>query len=290
MDLQKFLREQELTNFPVGVISENQINSSNYDVFVFDGKNEQEKIIPSENGFVIVHHASLSETQSKKLLRYSQLQIIQDPTWDLQMFISKIHKKRLILYADFAKNCLIEAMFCCQKTKDSLDASDVFAPCWQKCAGCFLGDAILSLNYQNSNSLFMIDNFRKFETTQINEHISVLLQTIGIERSTPTLLERMLKSTIGFSDLIEKNNHSKIIQKNYDYFIKNSMLADCYFYLDYINKENFLKIKNNLNREQDFFHILKVAFDVESDPNLILEYSDIIQKSCTAIIENISRE
>ena len=290
MNLKKILTEQGLDNFPVGVAMESQVNSSNYDVFVFDGDAEKEKIITFENESVIVHHASLSETQSKKLLRYAQLQIIQDPAWDLQMLISKIHKKRLILYADFAKNCLIESMFCCQKAKDSLEASDVFASCWQKCAACFLGDAILSLNHQNSNPLFIIDNFRKFETSQINEHISIMLQTIGIERATPTLLERMLKSTIGFSDLIEKNNHSEIIRKNHDYFIKNSMLADCYFYFDYINKENFLKIKNDLNRTQDLFHILKVAFDIESDSNLILEYSDLIQKSCTAIMENVSRE
>ena len=181
-------------------------------------------------------------------------------------------------------------MFCCQKAKDSIQTSDFFAPCWQKCAACFLGEAILSLNSQTSNSLFMVDNFRRLETTQINEHISVVLQTLGIERSTPTLLERMLKSTIGFSDLIEKNNHSEIIQNNHDYFIENSMLADCYFYFNYINKENFLKIKNNLNRTQDFFHILRVAFDIESDSNLILEYSDLIQNSCTTIIENISKD
>ena len=290
MDLQKILDENNLTNFPVGMIEESQISSGSYDVFVFDGKDEKEKIISSENKLVIINHASLCETESKKLLKYAQLQIIQDPSWDLQMLISKIRKKRLILYSDFAKNCLIESMFCCQKAKDSIRTSDFFAPCWQKCAACFLGDAILSLNSQTSNPLFMVDTFRRLETTQINEHISVVLQTLGIERSTPTLLERMLKSTIGFSDLIEKNNHSEIIQNNHDYFIKNSMLADCYFYFNYINKENFLKIKDNLNRVQDFFHILRVAFDIESDSNLILEHSDLIQNSCTAIIENISKD
>lgn len=290
MDLQKILDEQGFINSPVGIVTENQINSCNYDVFVFDDEVKTEKIIFSKNEFVIIHHASLNETQSNKLLQYSQLQIIRDPSWDLQMLISKIHKKRLTLYSDFAKNCLIESMFCCQKAKESLKTSDVFASCWQKCAVCFLGDAILSLNYKNPNPLFVIDNFRKFETNQINEHISVILQTIGVERATPTLLERMLKSTMGFSDLIEKNNHSKLIQQNYDYFIQNSMLSDCYFYLDYINKENFMKIKHNLYRNQAFFHILKVAFDIESDSNLILEYSDLIQKSCATIIENISGE
>ena len=38
-------------------------------------------------------------------------------------------------------------------------------------------------------------------------------------------LERMLKSTIGFSDLVEKNNHSLIIQQKHDFFLKNIRIS-----------------------------------------------------------------
>ena len=136
----------------------------------------------------------------------------------------------------------------------------------------------------------MLDLLRKFDKSPTNEHISTVTQTVGIERATPTLLERMLKSTIGFSDLVEKNNHSKIIQQKHDFFLKNSMLSDCYFYLGYINKGNFIKIKDTLNRQQDLIHILKVAFDVEADSNLLLQHADLIQKSCNDIIEIVSKE
>ena len=95
----------------------------------------------------------------------------------------------------------------------------------------------------------------------------------------------MLKSTIGFSDLVEKNNHSQIIEQKHDFFVKNSMLSDCYFYLGYVNKENFLKIKDTLNKERDLIHILKIAFDIEADSNLLLQQSEIIQKSCSEILE-----
>jgi hypothetical protein len=94
----------------------------------------------------------------------------------------------------------------------------------------------------------------------------------------------MLKSTIGFSDLTEKNNHSQIIRQKYDFFVNNSMLSDCYFYLGWINKENFIKIKYILNREQDLIHILKVAFDVESDMNLVEQQANTIEKSCNDIL------
>lgn len=293
MDLKKLVEEQRLSDFPIGLggcrISDFHFDSCEYNIVVFDGKSEPEKIIKSGDEFVILHHASLSETMSQKLLQYDKLQIIQDESWDLRMLLSKINEKRSSLFTDFAKNCLIESMFCCQKTKEAIQTSDVFAPCWQKCASYYLADAISSLNHQRSSPSHMLDILRKLKKSPINEYISVATQTVGIERATTTLLERMLKSTIGFSDLVEKNNHSQIIQQKHDFFIKNSMLSDCYFYFGYINKENFIKIKNTLNREQDLIHILKIAFDIEADSNLLLQQAELVQKSCNEILEIISR-
>ncbi len=292
MDIEKFVAENRLSVFPIGLggckISDLHSDSCEYDIVVFDGKSEPEKIIKSGDEFVMIHHASLSETLSKKLLQYDKLQIIQDESWDLRMFLSKINEKRSSLFTDFAKNCLIESMFCCQKTKEAIQNSDVFASCWQKCASYYLADAISSLNHQRSSPSHMLDLLRKLEKSPINEHISVVTQTVGIERATPTLLERMLKSTIGFSDLVEKNNHSQIIQQKHDFFLKNSMLSDCYFYFGYINKENFIKIKDTLNREQDLIHILKIAFDIEADSNLLLKQAELVQKSCNELLEIVS--
>ena len=292
MDIEKFIDYHKLSDFPIALggcrISDLHFDSCNYDIIIFDEKLEQEKIIQFDGDFVVIHHASLSESRSNKLLQYGQLQIIRDDSWDLQMLLSKIREKRTFLFSDFAKNCLIESLFCCQKTKESIQISDVFAPCWQKCATYYLAHAISSINHQRASPSHMLDSFRKLEKNSINEHISIVTQTVGIERATLTLLERMLKSTIGFSDLVEKNNHSKIIQEKYNFFVKNSMLSDCYFYLGYINNENFIKIKNTLNHKQDLIHILKIAFDVEADTNLLQQQSDLIHKSCTDILEIIS--
>ena len=293
MDVKKIIEEQELSDFPIGLggcrLSDFHFDLCAYDVVVFDGKSEPEKITKSGDEFLIIHHASLSETLSKKLLQYDKLQIIQDESWDLRMLLSKINEKRSSLFTDFAKNCLIESMFCCQKTKEAIQTSDVFAPCWQKCASYYLADAISSLNHQRSSPSHMLDLLRKLKKSPINKHISVVTQTVGIERATLTLLERMLKSTIGFSDLVEKNNHSQIIQQKHDFFVKNSMLSDCYFYFGYINKENFVKIKDTLNREQDLIHLLKIAFDIEADSNLLIQQVELVQKSCNEILEIVSR-
>ena len=293
MDIHKLIEKENLGSFPIGIggckNSDYAFDSCGTDVVVFDEKSDPNKILKIENNFFVIHHASLSETNSKKLLQYDNLHIIQDESWELRMFLSKINEKRSSLFSDFGKNCLIESLFCCQKTKESIENSDVFAPCWQKCASYYLADAISALNNRIPGPSHMLDMLRKFEKNSVNEHISVATQTIGIERAIPTLLERMLKSTIGFSDLVEKNNHSQMIQEKHDYFVKNSMLSDCYFYLGYINKENFLRIKDNLNREQDLIHILKVAFDIEADSNLLSQQAELVQKSCNDLLEIISR-
>jgi hypothetical protein len=292
MEIQKFIEENELLGFPIGLggcrVSDLSFDSCDYDLFIFDGKPEPAKIVQYGDEFVTIHHASLSETNSEKLLQYHQLQILQDESWNLRMMLSKIEEKHTSLSSDFAKNCLIESQFCCQKTNEAIDSSDVFAPCWQKCATFYLANAISSINHLRASPSHMLDSFRKLKKSSINEHISIVTQTVGIERATPTLLERMLKSTIGFSDLIEKNNHSKIIQAKHDFFVKNSMLSDCYFYLGYVNKENFVKIKDTLNREQDLIYLLKVAFDVEADSNLLKQQSTLVQKSCNEILGILS--
>jgi len=293
MDFKKLVQEFSLTDFPVGMggckISDNYLDSCVNNIVVFDETSEPSKLIEFENEFVMLYHASLSETNTEKLIQYDKLQIIQDDTWDLRMFLSKINEKRESLFFDFAKNSLIESLFCCQKTRDAINNSDVFAPCWQKCASFFLADTLSSLNYQRPSPTHMLDCLRKSKKTPVNEHLSIITQTVGIERATLTLLDRMLKSTVGLSDLVEKNNHSKLIQQKYDFFVKNSMLSDCYFYLGYINKENFIKIKSTLSRQQDLIYILKIAFDVEADSNLLLQQAESIQNSCNDILEIISK-
>ena len=292
MDLKKLVKEQLLTNFPVGLggcrTTNSFSDSCEYDITIFDNKSEPNKIIFYDDSFIKIHHGSLEETKSDILVKYDGMQIISDESWELRMFLSKIKKKRLTLYKDYAKNCLFDSLFCCEKTKEGIKTSNVFSSCWQICASYFLADAIYSLNLYRPNPTHMLDVMRKSEKNQINEQISIVTQTIGIERATQSLLERMLKSTIGFSDLIENNNHSKIIQQKHDLFVKNSMPSDCYFYLGYINKENFVKIKDNVDHQPDLIHILKVAFDIEADSNLLEHHVKRIQKSCNVLLGLIS--
>ena len=293
MNYQDLVKEKSWSDYPVGLSGcrtrNSFFDSCDYDITVFDNKSQNDEIIQFQNNFLKIHHDSLSESQSQKLIQYDGMEIIHDESWDLRIFLSKIKEKRLNLYKDHAKNSLIESLFCCEKTKSGIKESSVFASCWQKCASYFLAEGILAVNNCKSSPTHMLDILRKFEKTPINEKISTVNETVGIERSTPSLLERMLKSTIGFSDIVEKNNHSLLIQQKHDYFVKNSMLSDCYFYLGYVNKENFVKIKDSIEKQPELIHILKVSFDVEADSNLLEKQAYTVQKSANDILDSISR-
>ena len=68
--MKKFIEENGLSGYPVGLggcrISDSSFDSCDYDVFVFDEKSESDKITKYDDEFVILHHASLSESQSQR--------------------------------------------------------------------------------------------------------------------------------------------------------------------------------------------------------------------------------
>lgn len=292
MDFKKLIAEYDVSSHPVGLsgcrANNQNFDSCDYDITIFDDSSKNDIVLGFDEDYVFLHHGSLNESKSEVLIHYDGMEIIQDESWDLRMFLSKIQNRRENLYKDFAKNCLINAILCCQKTNNCLSNSDEFAPCWQKCASYLLADAIAGLNHFWPSS-HMLYTLRHLGKNQINQNISVINETVGVERATPSLLERMLKSTMGFSDIVENNNHSKLVQRKYDYFVRNSMFSDCYFYLVQVNKDNFLKLKDTVHRKPDYIHILKVAFDVEHDNTLIEQQSSKVQKTSNNIIEILNR-
>ena len=208
----------------------------------------------------------MQETSSDVLLQYDGMTILHDEQWELRMLLSKIKEKKPQISNAYIKNCLVEAGVCISKAKHGLN-SDPYASSWVKCAAYFLADAVSILNSHRPSPLHMLKVLRELPKNKTNETISVITDSIGIERATPSLLSRMLKSTIGFSDLIEGNSHSKIISRKYNYMIENSLLSDCYFYLGYVNRNNFKKTQD-LHRKPELIHLLKTAFDLENDTRI----------------------
>ncbi len=292
MDYKKILEDFSLTKFPValgGCRKEgNNFGCCEYNITVFDEKNEKDRIIEIGNEFVKIHHGSLEESRHEILAQYDNLEILNDEQWELRIFLSKIKEKKEKIFKTYAKSCLIDAAVCATKTKDGLKNSDPFASSWIKCSAFFIADAISILNSKRPSPAHMLENLRHFEKNKINENFSIVNDTIGIERATPSLLSRMCKSTMGFSDMVEQNDHSKIIQKKNDYFLKNSLISDCYFYLGYTNRNNFIKIKDILHEKPELIHVLKVAFDVDNDQVKIGQQADVLHKTANDMITLIS--
>ena len=288
MDTKKFLEKFSITDFPTGLggckNNEESYDICEYNITIFDNKTDKESIIEFEGDIIKLHHGSLSETNSDILIQYQNMQIILDEQWELRMLLSKIKERKEKIFKDYVKSCLIDALFCASKTKDGLKDSDPFTSSWLKCSAYYLADAILGFNLNRPSPAHMLQHIRGFKKNRINETFSTINDCIGIERATPILLSRMCKSTIGFSDMVEANGHSKIIQQKHDHLVENSLLADCYFYLAYINRNNLIKVKNILNQKPEFIHVLKVGFDLENDSTKIEQQAILLQKTANELL------
>ena len=255
-----------------------------YNLVIFDGKDTSAEIIEHESKILKITHGNLSETNSEQLIHYENLQIIQDEQWELKMLISNIQKKKNILFSASTKNALIESQLAFSKAKNALEHDDPFVSCWIKCGVIFLIDSLLFQNQILPNPTQTLSSMRNLKQKNTNQFTDKIISETGIERATSSLLSRMLKSTCGFSDMVEKNQNSIIIEKKVNYLIRNSLLSDCYLYLNYQNRNNFYKIKNSLNTNSDKIHILKTAFDLTHAPSELLTSIDSMYDITNALL------
>ena len=238
------------------------IDCNIHNLVLFDGKNISDEIITHESKTLKISHGTLSETIPESLIHYQNLEIIQDPEWELKMFVSKIKEKKDVLFLSSSKNALVESQLSLSKAKNAFEHDDPFVSCWIKCAITSLIDSILLQNNILPYPAQALSLMRNLKQKNTNQFVDKIIAESGIERATSSLLSRMLKSSSGFSDMIENNQNSSIIEKKANYLIQNSLFADCYLYLIYQNRNNFYKIKDSLDKNSDKIHVLKTAFDL----------------------------
>lgn len=269
MKAEEILRIIPPTTYPVGLggchAEQTNLDCCVHDITIFDQSDIPESVIEKDSQFFKIHHCTLTENRVEILIQLHHMQILYDEQWELKMFLAKIREKHESILKAFTKSSIIESQICLTKAKNVLDKSDPFVSSWIKSAGYFLVDAILSLNNYRPSPSHMLGILRNLKSNQINEMLPIVLDSLGLERSTPSLLRRMSKSTVGLSDLVEKNNNSKIIQHKINCFLDKSLFSDCYFYIGYVNRNNFYRIKNSLDKFPEIIHILKTGFDLEYD-------------------------
>jgi hypothetical protein len=290
VEIKQLVDKLSLSECPVGLggckAHKTTLVCCEYNFTVFDGKNEKDEIKQLGNSLVRIHHARLDESNPDLLQRYQNMEIISDNQWELGMFLSKIREKADKLRSSSIKGCLVDAAYFATKAKQQF-AADVFAPAWLKCAAYLVCDALVLSNSKMRSPTHMLEFIRKFEKSKANESFLTVSQVLGLEHATPSLLERMLKSAIGFSDMIEANNHSLIIQKKYEYLVSNSLLSDCYFYLGYVTKNNLLSIRDSAYKKPELMHVLKVALDIEGDQTKTEQQATIIRNLANDLTKSL---
>ncbi len=293
MELKNLIQKLSLSSFPAGLggCRSNGMNFEccEYNISIFDDK-KGESIHEIDGEFIKLHHGSLSETHPAILRQFENMQIISDEQWKLRMFLTEIKEKQTKISNSYTQSCLVDAGVYATKAKEGVKTSDPLAPIWVKCSAYFLADAISLINLKRPSPTHMLESIRRFKKNRINKNFEIVHQCLGIERASTSLLNRMLKSTIGFSDMVEANSHSKIIERKYNYLVQNSFLSDCYFYLGYINRNNLIKIKDSLHRKLDFIHILRVALDIESDLLMVEQQTSTLLKTINEILSTIKNQ
>jgi hypothetical protein len=267
VDIKKILEQLSLSNNTIGLggckSHGTTLECCEYNLTVFDEQKSKDEIHMVDGDMIKVHHGKLDESNSDVLIQYDDMSVLSDPEWNLKIFLSKIKEKSAKIRNSCIKNHLIDSTFYATKAKQGL--SDPFAPCWLKCAAYSIADALVLYNGKSYSPTHALESIRKFKKSKANESFSIIADVIGLERATPSLLSRMLKSTIGFSDMIEANENSRIIQRKYEYFVDNSLLSDCYFYLGYMNRNILVSIKDVIHKKPELIHVLKTALDIEHD-------------------------
>jgi len=260
-----------------------------YDVTVLDGQSG-ESVHRIGDEFVKIYHRSFDDFTGDALHHLQDMSVINDSQWKLRMLLSQVKEKKEQISLSHARSCLVDTGIFANKARDGTKTRDPFAGVWIKCASYFLADAISSLNLKRPSPTHMLEILRNLKKDKTNQKVSIIHQILGIERSSTSLLSRMVKSTIGFSDMVEKNGNSEIIQKKYEYLVENSLLSDCYFYLGYVNRDNVLKIKNQIHRNPEFIHVLKIGLDIENDPMVIDSQAMMLMQTTNEILGDLKTQ
>ena len=274
-----------LSNIPVGLggckSHDISLDCCEYDITVFDDKIGSELRVV-DDVLVRIHHGRIDETDLEILQKYDSMKILSDPSWKLLTFLSKIKEKQEKIRNSVAKNFLIQASFFATKAKQNIEED--FAPVWIKCSAYLICDGLVLLNSKSCSPAHMLETIRSLEKNKTNQYFANLAEILGLERATSSLLERMMKSTIGFSDMIKNNSDGEIISKKYEYLKSHSLLSDCYFYLGTLNKNIILEIKDSIHKNPELIHVLKTAFDLENDKIKLQSQSVLLNKIVNELI------
>lgn len=279
------LDEMGLGGFPAGLGgcrgAGRGFEACGLDVVVFDGRDCAPS--PAERGgcALVIHHASLAESRTARLLFYDGLRVIRDESWELRMLLARIRERRAALFEDSSRGSLVDALLCCQRALGAGDEPAYLASCWQKCASFHLADAIAAASHAAPGPEHLLGVLRGLGGGA-GRHVPVATGSTGMERATPTLLARMAESAAGLAGLAGTFPDPSTIRRMHAFFAGRSMLADCYFYLGHASRAGFA------GAPVDAAHAARVALDAGADPAGARDQARLVRDACNAMLESAS--
>lgn len=281
MDILKLLASRGLLEHPAGLVGcrayGSHSESCGYDVVIFDETNHTSEVVSNGHENVMIHHNSLSESEPVQQAGYYMMDIIRDDTLLLASLVNQIRKKRDVIFAHCARDCLAESILCLARSDNASDVKT--ASCLQKCASVYAAEAVTYMAGHTPSS-HMLDVMRRSGSSAA----STIVESLGIERASSTLITRMTDAASNLNALV--GGTVQMVQIRAALLVQNRRMADCYLYLCRVGKSGKMTTPNNLTVD----YAAQIAMDVESDMIRVRKMSSDIRNIVYNLLEQVGKD
>lgn len=258
-----------------------------YNVVVFDSKRTQDETV-IDGRTVLVHHDSIDTPSSGIFTHIPQMHVISDESWSIAPKISAIIKKRDEIFRHATKSALVDAKILTHTAKKMLDDAPTSAPFWTKSAAYRLADAILHYNMIEPCGSHIMAQLRALPHSTPNAALSTVYECLGVERATPSLLERMTKSLVGFLNLGDAGKlASKAIADKVHHLESSLLYADSYYYIGHTAcAALYSQYRHTFVIPDTELYVLKIALDPDRNAQHTLTHIRLLERTITELMRH----
>ncbi len=256
-----------------------------YNVTVFDGGHGVEEA--SHDGqTVIIRHDSVTDPSSGTFAHLAGMRVIADPEWEIGPRLSAMAARREWAFRHAMKSALVDAGMMATRARASLGRHPATAPFWLKCAAYSLADSISYGNMVEPGPAHMMARFRAMPKSATNEGLSAVGECLGLERATPSLLDRMAKSAAGFAGMAGLGELAvAAMLAKARHLESESLLADCHYYIGYATCSALRSRREYARALPDAeLYALKVALDPEGNAQRVERQIGMVESAAAALM------
>ena len=251
---------------------------------VFDGGRGVEEAVHGGRT-VIVRHDSVTDPSSGTFAHLAGMRVILDPEWEIGPRLSAMAKRREWAFRHAMKSALVDAGMMALRARASLERNPPVAPFWLKCAAYRVADSISYHNMVEPSPAHMMAHMRAMPKSVPNDCLSAVSECLGLERATPSLVDRMVRSAAGFvrmagvgelaaSAMVAKARHLE----------SESLLADSHYYVGYAACSALRSRREYAHALPDGeLHALRVALDPEGNAQRVARQIGAIESAAAAL-------